>query len=409
MLQPRIQSLCRWSLIARRAYSTATQPIKRAPSNEDLSDADWTFVSGATGKALPPVPPLIEWPKRYPMKKGIGTSERSYLFNPVAARELVKTYGLEENGHPKVVLETYPGPGVLTRALLTLPRTALKKLIICEYGKTFHPDLEALAAADDRVHLVKEGAYYWTVYHDLEEQGHFDDLPRLGFDEGIHPNFRMVGHLPLNVLAAQWLSQLLRAIADPAWMYVYGRVPIHLLIPEPQWLRVSAPPLSKDRCKLSVIAQANADFSLSLPPDYLRPYNSFFYPRGHDVTTKKLRDTTVGNNLMAVNFIPKVDPIIKSANSDEWDFLTRQLFVNKTLSLEKSISYLAPGASVLLEHVTDPKLPLESQIPITTPIRGLTVEHWRSLVNAFSKWPFKPDNIKAMTNDEWKEIEIGRK
>lgn len=53
---------------------------------------------------------------------------------------------------------------------------------------------------------------------------------------GVHPNFRMVGHLPLNVLAAQWLSQVLRAIADRAWMYVYGRVPIHLLIPEPQWL-----------------------------------------------------------------------------------------------------------------------------------------------------------------------------
>lgn len=105
--------------------------------------------------------------------------------------------------------------------------------------------------------------------------------------------------------------------------------------------RVSAPPLSRDRCKLSVIAQANADFNLTLPPDYLRPYNSYFYPRGHDVTTKKLRDNAVGNNMMAVNFIPKPEPIITSADSDEWDFLTRQLFVNKTLSLEKSISYVS--------------------------------------------------------------------
>ncbi|KAG8938113.1 Mitochondrial transcription factor 1 [Tulasnella sp. 408] len=113
--------------------------------------------------------------------------------------------------------------------------------------------------------------------------------------------------------------------------------------------------------------------------------------------------------MMAVNFIPKPEPIITSADSDEWDFLTRQLFVNKTLSLEKSISYLAPGASILLDHVTDPKLPLEAQIPIKTPIRGLTVEQWRSLANAFSKWPFKPDNIKALTTDEWKEIELGRK
>lgn len=112
MLQPRIQSLTRWSVIARRAYSTGTttvQPIKRAPSNLDIRDEDWTFVSGATGKALPSVPPLIEWPKRYPMKKGVGSADRSYLFNPAAAREVVKTYGLEENGHPKIVLETYPG------------------------------------------------------------------------------------------------------------------------------------------------------------------------------------------------------------------------------------------------------------------------------------------------------------
>ncbi|KAG8952932.1 Mitochondrial transcription factor 1 [Tulasnella sp. 424] len=412
MLQPRIQSLTRWSVIARRAYSTGTttvQPIKRAPSNLDIRDEDWTFVSGATGKALPPVPPLIEWPKRYPMKKGVGSADRSYLFNPAAAREVVKTYGLEENGHPKIVLETYPGPGVLSRALLTLPRTTLKKLIICEYGRSFHPDLEALAAADDRVVLVKEGAYYWNVYHDLEAQGHFADLPRLSFEDGIHPNFRMVGHLPLSVLAAQWLSQILRAVADRAWMFAYGRIPVHLLIPEPQWARISAPPLSKDRCKLSVIAQANTDFSTSLPAEDLKPYNSFFFPRGHDATTKKLRDSVVGNNMLAVNFIPKAEPIITVADSDEWDFLARQLFVNKTLSLEKSLSYLAPGASILLEHVTDPKLPLEARIPPKTPIRGLTIEQWKSLANAFSKWPFKPDNIKALTSDEWREIEVGRK
>lgn len=45
----------------------------------------------------------------------------------------------------------------------------------------------------------------------------------------------MVGHLPLSVLAAQWLSQILRAVADRAWMFAYGRIPVHLLIPEPQW------------------------------------------------------------------------------------------------------------------------------------------------------------------------------
>ncbi|KAG9008232.1 Mitochondrial transcription factor 1, partial [Tulasnella sp. 427] len=383
---------------------------KRAPVNANITEDDWTFVSGATGKVLPPVPPLIEWAKRYPMKKGFGSSERSYVFNPSAARDIVKTYNLEENGHPKIVLETYPGPGLLSRALLALPRTTLKKLIICEYGKSFHPELEALAAADDRVHLVKEGAYYWNVYHDLEEGGHFTDLPRLGFDEGIHPNFRLVGHLPVNVLSAQWLSQILRAVSERAWMYVYGRIPIHLLLPEPQWLRISAPATSRDRCKLSVIAQANTDFTLTMPPESLQPYTSYFFPKGHDPGKgKKLKDTAVGHNMIPVQIVPKAEPLITSTDSDDWDFLTRQLFVNKTLSLEKSISYLAPGASVLLDHVTNPDLPPEARILPKTPIRGLTVDQWKSLANAFSAWPFKPDNIKTMTADEWKEIEVGRK
>lgn len=118
------------------------------------------------------------------------------------------------------------------------------------------PPAQSLAEADDRVVLVKESAYYWQVYQQLQEQGHLDGLARVSFDEGnrgyasqydystektsqsprpVHPTLRMVGHLPMHVLAEQWLSQILRHVADRAWMWQYGRFPVHLLMAERTW------------------------------------------------------------------------------------------------------------------------------------------------------------------------------
>ncbi len=109
----------------------------------------------------------------------------------------------------------------------------------------------------------------------------------------------------------------------------------------PQRMAAGPGPKAKDRCKLSIMTEANCEASLTLPPQLLMPYNSNFYPKGADSSNgKKLRDNQVGNDLVAMKFIPKAEPLITAGDMDDWDYLVRMLFINNTFSLEQSLKYV---------------------------------------------------------------------
>ncbi|KAG9037200.1 Mitochondrial transcription factor 1 [Tulasnella sp. JGI-2019a] len=393
MLQPR-QLAHIGSKLHRLSYSRAfTSPRASLHYFRNYSSlSDGQLVSGATNKPLPPQKPLGEWDRAYPVKQAFGTTERAWLYNDTTAKKVVDTYGLDDGGEPKTVIEIYPGPGVISRALLTLPRHVLKKLIILEFSPGFHPELLALAEADDRVVLMKESAYYWEVYQDLQRQGHLDDLARVGFDQ-VHPSLRMVGHLPMHILAEQWLSQILRHVADRAWMWQYGRFPIHLLMAERTWARVySQGKLHKsERCKLSVIAQAGCTVKPTLPSAELNPYDHHFFPHSRAVAEKK-RTRLAGNPYVSVGLTPRAEPLITLDNIEHWDFVLRQLFATKGQPLNKAIGHVAPGAAIILKSVS---------FDVTTRISDLTVANWDEVIRAFGAWPFKPDALSQPSKKDW--------
>ncbi|KAG8886585.1 Mitochondrial transcription factor 1 [Tulasnella sp. 331] len=354
--------------------------------------ADRNLISGATNKRLPPQKPLGQWEQAYPVKQALGTTERAWIYNDATARKVVDTYGLDDGGEPKTVIEIYPGPGVISKALLTYPRTVLNKLILLEYSECFHPEILALAEADDRVVLMKESAYYWEVYQDLQQQGHLDDLAHVGFNE-VHPTLRMVGHLPMHVLAEQWLSQILRHVADRAWMWQYGRFPIHLLMAERTWRRVySQDALYKlERCKLSVIAQAGCDLKASLPLTELNPYDHHFFPHSRAIAEKK-RTRLAGNPYVSVEITPRAQPLITLENIEHWDFVLRQLFTTRGQPLERAVRHLAPGATVLLKSVS---------FDVRKKIQDMSVGDWDELIRKFGEWPFRPEALSQPSKKEW--------
>lgn len=108
----------------------------------------WIRNSRCYSTSIPSLPPAHKWDAAF---KGIDfkvRSQRSCLSNPETAALLAKSlFADSENG--SIVIEAFPGrfllhmfcllfsdllkgPGVLTRALLQLPRKQISKLIVLE-------------------------------------------------------------------------------------------------------------------------------------------------------------------------------------------------------------------------------------------------------------------------------------
>lgn len=97
-------------------------------------------------------------------------------------------------------------------------------------------------------------------------------------------------------MGEQFIAQALRCIPDRSWLFQYGRVPLNMVLSEWVWSvrllflhvlhangahtiqRLSADVASSARCKLTVIAEATATTSTSLPAESLVPFSDHFHP-----------------------------------------------------------------------------------------------------------------------------------
>ncbi|EPS97236.1 hypothetical protein FOMPIDRAFT_1025135 [Fomitopsis schrenkii] len=296
-------------------------------------------------------------------------------------------------GEGKVIIEAFPGPGTLSRALLELPRSKVRKLIILEDNQDFLPYLKALADSDPRVHLVPLSGFVWDTYTHLEDSGLLSEIQAHPWDAGLHPQLHFISHLQRSIKGEQLIAQLFRCIPDKTWLYKYGRVPMSFVMSDWVWARISSPPHRSTRCKLSVIAEATADCHYSMDRNLLHPYDDHFHPIVKRTTTKKPEHRRLGYPFVAVNLVPHADQVITPGTLEKWDYVLRRLFVLKSTPLKRAINSLAPGAGSLLKPLTDPSLPPEQHVDPNRPPRGLSLADWALVVRAFDQWPFAPEDL----------------
>lgn len=346
---------------------------------------------------LPPLPPIDDWLSHFPFAP-LVVRDRISIRDPVTAIRVAESFvdsKKTSTRKPKVIIEAFPGPGALSRAFLTLPPDKLKKLIILEDHEPYLEYLRPLARADPRVRVVPQSGFNWDTYSYLLESGDLDvDIAPW---EKIHPELHFVTHIPQTIPGEQLVAQLFRCIPENSWLFKYGRVPMSFILADWVWRRISAPPKGIERCKLSVIAEASSRFSPSLPPEDLSPFFEHFHPATSSVRTggSALRPETRrrGSPFLAVNVVPHAEQIISKGKLDQWDYILRRLFVLKSTPLRGAISSLAPGAEVLLDKLTDKRLPLEQRVDIRLPVKQLTVSDWVLIARAFDAWPFAPEDL----------------
>ncbi|KAJ7287554.1 S-adenosyl-L-methionine-dependent methyltransferase [Mycena rebaudengoi] len=342
------------------------------------------------------LPPHEDWRKHFPTAARIYQNRIS-LSNPDTAALVANSF-VTKKAVAKTIIEIFPGPGQLTRALLNLPKKRIEKLIVLEHVPEYLKYLKPLEAADSRLQVVPIPGESWESYQTLQDMGLLNHIRTVPWNEGAHPQLQFISHLPPSVPGEQFISQLFRSIPDQQWLFKYGRVPMSFLLSEYIWNRIVGDDLGI-RCKLTMVAKAVARCEEAVPYDELQPYGDHFHPRptagAQAVRAKQKEDTKLlqgkpGNPFLAINSFPLELQAIRPGLLDKWDYCLRRLYVRRATPLKTALSYLAPNAQSLLKKL-DPEL-------AKRPIREMSVEEWASLIKAFDEWPFAPEDLAITDN-----------
>ncbi|KIJ67701.1 hypothetical protein HYDPIDRAFT_126002 [Hydnomerulius pinastri MD-312] len=337
------------------------------------------------------LPPDHEWYGAFPTAGHIVKQHVSLRNNETAAK--VAEAFVPAGTKDKVIIEAFPGPGVLTRALMKLPKERIRKIIVLETADCFLDYLRPLQEVDPRVQVLPWDAYKWATYTNLEAEGYLGDVEVSSWDNP-DPQLRFIAHLPTSIYGEQLIAQLLRLVPDRGWLFRYGRVPMNYVMHDWVWERLTADTTNlKNRCKLSVIAEAVATMREVVSPEVLLPYDQHFWPPTpvKSENSSKLGRKSAG--MVAATMYPLEEQIIQKGLLDKWDFCLRKLFVLRSSPAKRAIPHLAPGAATLLTTLEDCSLSPNRRMDVSKPIRQMNVEDWAALVHAFHAWPFAPDDL----------------
>ncbi|KAL1682758.1 hypothetical protein EV122DRAFT_203130 [Schizophyllum commune] len=342
-----------------------------------VKDEDW--------QSRVTLPPVEEWNEIFPSHYSVTT--RLTLHNANTAREIAEAY-IPEGSEGKTIIEAYPGPGALSRAILALPKERVKRLILVENYPPFLDYLLPLEKLDPRVTVVRASPNAWETYDDLLKEHLPAEEYKVDWEAGVNERLSFVCSLPMGHAGEMFYQQWIRSIPDKQWLFALGRVPMHITMTEELWIRATASVLERTlRSKASVITEATVTAKQVIAHN-LRPHHEHFFP-ARKVKGSLANASAYGT--IATTIVPKKWQIIEEGKMDMWDFIVRNMFTRKASTVDKALPYLAPGALSLLPKVfPGPTLPPSQAIYPKVQVRGMQLRDWGILFRAFDEWPFKP-------------------
>lgn len=298
---------------------------------------------------LPPLPTVGELIKLYKLRAEKQLSQ-NFLLDLKLTDKIVRQAGRLKDAH---VCEVGPGPGGLTRSILN---AGAADLLVVEKDTRFIPGLKLLSeAAPGRVRIV-----HGDILNYRMDRGFPANISKKWEEEP--PNLHIIGNLPFNV-ATPLIIKWLKNISDRTGPFVFGRTQLTLTFQKEVAERLTASTGSKQRSRLSVMAQ------------YLCTVHSCFTIPGRAFVPKPEVDVGV------VHFTPLVQPQIQQP-FQLVEKVVRNVFQFRRKHCYKGVEKLFPEAR--RDELTQEMMQKADVDPILRPTE-LTIPHVRALADSYAQ------------------------
>lgn len=297
---------------------------------------------------LPPLPSVGELIKLYNLRAEKQLSQ-NFLLDLRLTDKIVRQAGDLRGAH---VCEVGPGPGGLTRSILN---AGAADLLVVEKDTRFVPGLKLLSeAAPGRLRIVHGDILTYRV-----DRGFPPNISKPW--EGDPPDLHIIGNLPFSVsthLIIKWLEN----VSNRTGPFVYGRTRLTLTFQKEVAERLTASTGSKQRCRLSIMAQ------------YLCTVHNCFTIPGRAFVPKPEVDVGV------VHFTPLVQPQIQQP-FQLVEKVVRNIFQFRRKHCHRGVEKLFPEACRV--ELTQEMMQKADVDPILRPTY-LTIPQIRALVDAYA-------------------------
>ncbi|KAL4676096.1 hypothetical protein H8959_010241 [Pygathrix nigripes] len=298
---------------------------------------------------LPPLPTIREIIKLFRLQATKQLSQ-NFLLDLRLTDKIVRKAGNLANAY---VYEVGPGPGGITRSILNAD---VAELLVVEKDTRFIPGLQMLSeAAPGKLRIVHGDVLTFKV-----EKAFSESLQRPWEDDP--PNVHIIGNLPFSVstpLIIKWLEN----ISCRDGPFVYGRTQMTLTFQKEVAERLAANTGSKQRSRLSVMAQ------------YLCNVRHLFTIPGRAFVPKPEVDVGV------VHFTPLIQPRIEQPFKLV-EKVVQNVFQFRRKYCHRGLGMLFPEAQRL--ENTGRLLELADIDPTLRP-RQLSISHFKSLCDVYRK------------------------